>query len=176
VWSIVSATVGLILNILNSVAEKMGGLGEILMKFVISLLGGVWGIITIFVVPAMVYDNTGPFVAIKSSAETLRKTWGESLIRHIGLGLSQLIIMIGIFFVGIILFIVLFFILPVLGFVVLLLMLLLLVLVALVFSLLNTVFNTALFVYAKTGVVPQGYNSETIKSAFKQKEVKKGFF
>ena len=175
-WSIVSATVGLVLNILNNVAEKLGPIGEIVMKFVVSLLGGVWGIITIFVVPAMVYDNVGPLAAIKSSVETLKKTWGESLIRYVGLGLAQAVVMIGVFVIGLIISIVLLLVLPLLGIIVFILLLVLLVLIALVFSLLNTIFNTALFVYAKTGTVPSGYNSEVLKSAFKQKEVKKGLF
>lgn len=175
-WSIVSATVGLVLNILNNVAEKLGPVGKIIMNITVSVLGGVWGIITIFVVPAMVYDNVGPLTAIKNSVETLKKTWGESLIRYVGLGLVQLVIFLGILFVGIIFSIILLLVLPLLGIIMFLVTLVLLILVVLIFTLLNTVFNTALFVYAKTGTVPQGYNPELMKSAFKQKEQKKGLF
>jgi len=175
-WSVVSATVGLLLNILSNIAQKLGPIGSLIMGIVVSLLGGIWGIITIFVVPAMVYDNVGPLAAIKSSALTLKKTWGESLIRYVGLGLAQAIIMIGVLVIGIIVSIILMIVLPILGIIVFLGLLLFLVLIALVFSLLNTVFNTALFVYARTGTVPQGYNPEVIKSAFKQKQVKKGLF
>jgi len=82
-WAIVSATVGIILNILSSQAEKMGAVGQIVMKIFVSLLGAAWGILTIFVVPSLVYENVGPFEAIKKSASVLKKTWGESLTRHL---------------------------------------------------------------------------------------------
>lgn len=175
-WSIVSATVGLILNILDNLAEKLGPIGNIVMNLMVSILGGVWGIVTIFVVPSMVYDNVGPLTAIKNSIEVLKKTWGESLIRYVGLGVVQMMLFFVVLFVGIIFSIVLLFVMPILGVITFLVTILLLILVMLIFSLLNTVFNTALFVYAKTGVVPQGYNSELIKSAFKRNEQKKGLF
>jgi len=175
-WSIVSATVGLLLNILSNVAEKLGPIGKILMSIFVSIVGGVWAIITIFVVPAMVYDNLGPIAAIKSSIETLKKTWGESLIRHFGLGLVQgvlfvvgLLVFIGLIFVSIIT-------IPLLLVPVFLFFILYCIAIALLFGALNTIFNTALFVYAKTGQVPNGYSSEIMQNAFKKQEQKKGLF
>jgi hypothetical protein len=175
-WSLVSATVGLILNMLSNFAEKLGPIGKLVMNIVISIIGGVWGVITIFVVPAMVYDNVGPISAIKSSVQTLRKTWGESLIRHIGLGLVQGIL----FAVGLVAFIVMIFIsiitIPLLLVPVFLLFIFYCIVLGLLFGVLNTIFNTALFVYARTGTVPNGYSPEVMQSAFKQQEKKKGLF
>ena len=93
-WSIISAIVGLILRILEEAAERMGGIGEIIMRIIISTLGLAWGLLTAFVIPGMVYKNIGPFRAIKESTHTFKKTWGESLIRHYGLGLVQFILLI----------------------------------------------------------------------------------
>jgi hypothetical protein len=94
VWSLVSATVGLILKILERASEKAGQMGKIILSIVRLMLGLIWSLVTIFVVPAMVYNNLGPIDAIKKSVHTLKKTWGESLIRAVGLGLVQFLFFI----------------------------------------------------------------------------------
>jgi hypothetical protein len=169
-WSLLAATVGLILRLMDNAAEKAGDAGKIALKILRSILGMVWSIITIFVVPAMVYHNLGPFAAIKKSVQVLRKTWGESLIRHYGLGLVQSIFII----LGIILAVVLVIITLPLGGIVLGIVIVLLVLyflaVILVFSIANSIFNTALYVFAESGQVPGGYNQEVLGNAFKGKK------
>lgn len=89
-WSLISASVGLLLRILHDLASRLGKIGEIVANVVIGLLGMAWSIITIFVVPVLVYEGLGPIDAIKKSAEVIKKTWGENIIRAIGLGLVQL--------------------------------------------------------------------------------------
>jgi len=44
--------------------------------------------------------------------------------------------------------------------------------VLLIFTVANSVYNTALFVYADTGKIPEGYNKELMTNAFRQKKVK----
>jgi hypothetical protein len=164
-WSLLSATVGLILRLLDNLAERMGTVGEIIMKIVISLLGAAWSIVTIFVVPGMVYNDLGPFSAIKNSIDVLKKTWGESLVRMFSLGIMQFLFYV----VGIAAFIGLLFVLPTDGIVVvglIILAVLYLVAVTLVFSVMNAIFNTALYAYAKTGKVPSGFSNDAIQGAF----------
>ncbi|MBL7051280.1 hypothetical protein ISS04_03945 [Candidatus Woesearchaeota archaeon] len=171
-WSIISASVGLLLSIIEGVAEKLGIFGEIILKLIRSLLGAVWAIITIFVVPAMVYHNVGPKKAIKKSIEVLKKTWGESLIRHFGLGLMQFfsfVILIGVIFF---LFNIAMIVGPYGPIIAVILTFVLFVLWMLIFSLLNTIFNTALYIYADTGKLIEGYDKETMDSAFKLKKRK----
>lgn len=169
-WSLVSATVGVILRILNGIAEKMGSAGELVMKIIISIVGMAWTIVTLFVVPGLVYYNFGPMKAIKKSANVLKKTWGESLIRYYGLGLIQfLITVLGIVILGAV-----FFFSISLGLVAMiisgLMMLIFLVLSVLVFSIANNVFNTALFVYADSGKVPSGFDKHVLSNAFIKKK------
>jgi uncharacterized membrane protein len=94
VWSLVAATVGLFLRALDQAAERAGPLGRIVVGILSAALGMMWSIVTIFVVPAMVYKNIGPIDAIKDSVQTLKSTWGESLIRHYGLGLIQFVFLV----------------------------------------------------------------------------------
>ena len=169
-WSLLAATVGIILRAIDRSAEKAGGGARVVLKIMTSLLGMMWSIITIFVVPAMVYNNLGPVDAIKKSVQVLRKTWGESLVRHFGLGLVQFIFII----IGIVIAIPLFILLAMLGpagvvagigiFVVYFLG------VFLVFGLANTVFNTALYAYADTGKIPSGYSEDIMKGAFEERK------
>jgi len=169
-WSIVSASVGILLRLLENLAERFGDMGKLVMRIVVSLLGMMWGIITLFVIPAMVYNNLGPFDAIKKSIATIKKTWGESLIRAYGLGLIQLVLIIlgivgGFFLVmvstaaGTIGVLVALFAIAVY-----------LIGVILIFSVANSVFNTALYVYAATGKIPDGFTDEVMKNAFIQKK------
>lgn len=169
-WSLLSATVGLLLRILHDLAARLGRIGQIIANIVIGLMGMVWSIVTIFVVPVLVYENIGPIDAIKKSAAVIKKTWGESLIRAIGLGLVQ--------------FFVFFIIIVVTGFVAYLLTnnfgvwglavsvgvgALLLLLTGLIFSVATTVYNTALYVYANSSKIADGFDEAVVKGAFKQK-------
>lgn len=166
VWALVAATVGVLLRALDNAAERAGGIGRIILGIVVSLLGLMWSIVTLFVVPAMVYENVGPIDALKSSVETIKRTWGESLVRHYGLGLMQFLfgllgiaIAVGLFaatkFLGMtgVIIAVAFCVIYFVG-------------LGLVFSVANGVFNTALYTYAKTGMVPTAWDEGTLQSAF----------
>ena len=64
-WSLLAATVGILLRGLENMARKSKGVGAIVLHILRGVLGMAWAIVTIFVVPAMVYDNLTPFDAIK---------------------------------------------------------------------------------------------------------------
>lgn len=170
-WSLLSASVGLLLRIIQNLAAQLGKVGQIVVNILVGLLGMAWSVMSIFVVPVLVYEGLGPIDALKKSTQVLRKTWGESLVRAFGLGLMQflailLVIMasVGITFllgnafdttgvlIGIGLGVVLLF------------------LTGFIFSLANTIFNTALYVYANSNIVASGYNEDVMKGAFKEKK------
>jgi hypothetical protein len=171
-WSVIAATVGLILRLIDNIAERAGESGRMVLNILTSILGMMWSIITIFVVPAMVYHNLRPMDAIKKSVETLKRTWGESLIRYFGLGLIQFLF----FLLGIIATFLLLFVLAGLGPIGIITAIAIAVLyflgVILAFNVANTVFNTALYVYADTGKIPEGYSQETMQNAFRPREMR----
>ena len=75
-WALVAATVGIIFRILRDYArEHLGFLGQLLVGF----LEAGWGLATFFVVPIAVYQDVGPFQAIKGSTRMMKRTWGESM-------------------------------------------------------------------------------------------------
>jgi len=170
-WSVISAVVGLLLRIIDQIGRRSKSTaGKMVASISSSLLGMAWGIITIFVVPGMVYENLGPIKAIKKSVFTLKKTWGESLVRSFGLGLINFLFI----FVGVIIGAVLIYFSVIINslalFVVIPLLLIYFLIVILVFGVATSVYNTALFVYADTGKIPEGYTPEIMHGAFKSKK------
>jgi hypothetical protein len=167
-WSLVSASVGLFLRLLDSLAERSGFVGKVLLTILRAVLASAWSIMTIFVVPVMVYQGLGPFDALRESIATLKKTWGESLVRHYGLGLASfvcalpciLLIFVGIAAAGSV---------PALGVALIALGGLALFAVILLFSVANTVFNTVLYHWATNGAVDEGFDTGILSAAFSQR-------
>jgi hypothetical protein len=170
-WSLLSATVGLILNILQSNARKQKGIGGLISSIVISMIGLAWAIVSVFVVPAIVIKGYGPIEALKKSAVTIKKTWGESLIKYYGLGLVKG----GLLGIGALLFFV-----PaiLIGFgtgsfgsalILVGIFIFYSMIVMVLFKSADTIFNTALFLYADKGEVPKFYSKDVLSHAFKKK-------
>ena len=81
-WSLLAATVGLILHI---VERRAGALGA----FVLKLIGMAWAVASVFAVPALVSDDylDNPIEVLKRSAKTIRSVWGEALVGYMGLNI-----------------------------------------------------------------------------------------
>lgn len=80
-WAAISATVGLILR---SLEERAGFIGDL----IIGLIGVVWGAITFFVVPVLLYEPVGAVEGIKRSASIFKQRWGEQMTGNVALGLA----------------------------------------------------------------------------------------
>ena len=80
-WAAISATVGLILR---SLEERFGFLGDL----IIGLIGVVWGAITFFVVPVLLYEEVGAVEGIKRSASIFKERWGEQMTGNVAIGLA----------------------------------------------------------------------------------------
>ena len=84
-WGLVSATVGLILQIL---ADKLGGIGGAIVQ---GLGGLAWGIASFFALPILALEGLGPFATLKRSAGVVRERWGESLVGNAAIGIVSLL-------------------------------------------------------------------------------------
>ena len=166
-WSLLAATVGLALAMLERLAERLGGAGEIVIKIMRSVLGLVWSVVTLFVVPVLVYENVSPSQAVRRSKDILKKTWGESLARAFGLGVVQFLCILAV--MGITVGLVTLAPEGLAGFIAVAFGGLSALIVILVFNVANTIFNTALYVYASTGAEPAAFDAETLVKAFKDK-------
>ncbi|HTY15557.1 MAG TPA: DUF6159 family protein [Methanoregulaceae archaeon] len=156
-WALVAATVGLVLRLLEDRFNNLIG------QIVLSLIGAAWSLITYFVIPVMIFEEKGTFTAMKESIGLFRKTWGESIIGQASIGIVFVILaLVGIIPVGIALlagsstvFVVL-----------AAIYVLYLALIMVVGSALQGIYNTALYLYAKTGTVPEAFTREIVETAF----------
>ncbi len=167
-WALLTGTVGLIISTAERQAREKGGIIGAIAKILIGLAGLAWKIVSIFVVPAIVFKGKGPIDSLKSSYHTIKKTWGESLVKYLGLNVFESLVGA----IGFIIFAVpgiLFFIDGIisLGIIFIILWILFIALTKVVLSAADTVFNTALFMYADTGKVPDAYSKEDLDNAFK---------
>jgi uncharacterized membrane protein YeaQ/YmgE (transglycosylase-associated protein family) len=160
VWALIATAVGVIVR---SVEQRAGLVGSI----VAGLVGAAWSVATYFVVPVLAFEQVGPMDAVRRSVETVRRSWGESLIGNTGLGLAAFVLALPVLLIG--------FagaklvptdrgagisLLAVAGG--------LLVALIVVSSALGQVYKTAVYLYAANGEVA-GYSQDLLDGAFRPK-------
>lgn len=167
-WSLLSATVGVILGFISERSKWLG-------KLVASLFGAAWGIITFFIVPALILEGGNVSGAIKSSAETFKKTWGETLLVNFSAGLFfglvafLVIVCSGIFMAISFVFLPAVIAVP-LFFLFLTFLIMFLVGICVLSSAINSIFRVVLYEYAKAGHLADTFAPELILGALKKKE------
>jgi hypothetical protein len=155
-WALVAATVGVILRVIG---ERSGIIG----KLIIGLVGGVWSLLTIFVVPILVIEDRGVTDAIRGSFALFRKTWGESVVGVVSIGL----IFAAIAMVAILPLTAMALFGGLAGFALALtLFIILVVVLGIISSAMNGIFIVALYHYAKTGIAPPAFGKGVIEQAF----------
>jgi hypothetical protein len=81
VWSLLTATVGLVIQL---VASRVRGIGGLL----IGAVGGAsWAVITYFMIPVLLYENERPWPALKRSGHLFVSSFGRTLVSNLALGL-----------------------------------------------------------------------------------------
>ncbi len=157
-WAIIATTVGLVLHALQ---KRVRGVGGLITRFI----GAAWDVVTFLTVPAIVIDRLGAVAALKRSASLLRQTWGETLFARVGFGLIGTVFSLP----GILL-------MPVaansegaVAAVAVLLALAWFAVVAVVMSALSAIFQTALYMYATSGVQPEGFEDAHLDEVFAQR-------
>lgn len=158
-WALIQATAGLILRVIEDRSERLG-------TIVAGLLGMAWTVTSFLVVPILVIEDSGPVDALKESAALLRKTWGEQLIGNFSFGLVFFFLAIpAFFFIAV-------------GFVSgsgagviagVILSAVYLIGLALIQSALQAIFQAALYLYARDGRVPQGFEAGALANAMARK-------
>lgn len=156
-WALVSATVGVILQIVEDRSDRV-------VQIIAGLLGAAWTVMTFLVVPILVIENKNPIAALQESTALLKRTWGEQLISNLSFS--------GIFF----LLALPAFALIALGFMMgstialvacVGLAVIYLILLLLIHSTLQAIFQTALYVYARDGVAPAAFHAEVLATALR---------
>jgi hypothetical protein len=159
-WSLISATVGVILR---AIADK----SEILGKIVATLLGAAWNIMTYFSLLSLVIGNKSVKESFKESAAIIRRTWGETLIVNVGVGFFFGLITLGVAFA---LFVLAFLIQDfIVAIALAVIFVLYLACLSVVSSTLGAIFKFALYEYGRSGKIIPGFTPDVIANAFKKK-------
>jgi Family of unknown function (DUF6159) len=159
-WSLVSATVGLILRVIEDKSDWVG-------QFIAALLGAAWTMTTFLAVPVLVVEGKGPIEAFKTSASLLRDTWGEQIISNFGFGTiffllsvpAFIVIIVGVAIAG-----------PVGAVVAIVAAVLYMIVLSLIQSTLQGIFQAVLYLYAARGEVPEDFDRRTLKGAMGRAE------
>jgi hypothetical protein len=154
-WSVVAATVGMILRMIEDRSEKIG-------QIVVAVLGTAWNVTTFLVVPVLVVEGKNPIEAFQRSAGLLRKTWGQQLAGNFGFGiiffllaLPAILAIVAAFALGP----------PEIGIAVLVLAILYLIVLGVVQAALQSIFQAAVYVYAAHGQEPEAFGHGTLAHA-----------
>lgn len=159
-WALLSATVTLILRVLE---ERSGRVGRI----VYGIIGIAWTLVTYMVVPVLVLESeptTGR--AIRRSTELFKQTWGENVIGNMGLAAFNVVLTLVVMAMVL---------LGVLSnvFATMVLMFLIAAVVAIIgtqlLATMSGIFRVALYRFAVDGVAPGPYASMDFSQAFRPK-------
>lgn len=82
VWSVVSASVGLVIRTVEKFTRDHDRYGT---YFLVQVFGVLWSVATFFIVPVLVIERVGPFKALKRSVKVLTRTWGDQIGGRVGI-------------------------------------------------------------------------------------------
>lgn len=154
-WAMVSAVVGVILKHIQSK-------NNFLSSMVASIAGVAWSVASYLVIPIMVMEKMGPIDALKESGRLVRKTWGEQVVGNIGFGVFFSLILLPMFVI-----------IPMLVaydnviwyFMGVSVLVIYITLVSLIHSTLLSIFQAALYLYAREDFVPDGYDRSVLRES-----------
>ncbi len=79
-WALLSATVGMLLQMLDRRLRFLG-------RFASGIIGIAWSLASFFVVPLLAAEDMGPVEALNKSAHIFRKVWGTEVVCGFSFGL-----------------------------------------------------------------------------------------
>jgi hypothetical protein len=158
-WALVSATVGIVLKMIESWSEKFGEIAA-------ALLGTAWAAATYFVVPVLVIEKVGPIDAVKRSASVLKRAWGEALSARFGIGFIVFLATLCAFVPTILGALSGTAALAIAGIAVTVISL---IVIALVSSAVKAILVSALYLYAAEGTAPEQFDQSLLENAFGRK-------
>jgi len=158
-WALISATVGVILRMIQGRSNFIG-------RVLAGLLGMAWSAASYLVIPILVIENKDPYYAFGDSVKLLKKTWGEGLIGTFSFGLVFTLMSLPVVFVvaagaysgnGLLT-------LTLIGAAAVYL-----VVLSVFQSALQGIFQAALYQFARLGNVPDGFREEQLRNALDRK-------
>ncbi|MGH8263665.1 MAG: DUF6159 family protein [Steroidobacteraceae bacterium] len=164
-WSLFAGLIGVLIRMLE---ERVGIIG----KWIVRAIGIAWSVASVFAIPIIVSEEeANPIAILKRSAETLRKTWGESLTGFLGIQLGGGLVLIG----SVVLFTLVGMLaanlhIPILIIPFAILWLLCLFAFFYTMGVASNIYRCALYLFAAQGEVPSYFDRESMDMAWKRKK------
>jgi len=162
-WSLIAATVAMVLDQLSDSSSLIGKLLGFILKLV-------WGYATFFVVPVLIIEGASPMDALSRSTDLFRQQWGRAMVANFGFGIAYVVVAAialapaALLYFG-------------LGSLVLAILVggLLITFGIAVVKALEVIFLTALYDYAATGRMGGDFNEQMIHGAYVAKNQRGGW-
>jgi hypothetical protein len=168
-WSLLAGIVGLVIR---AIEERLAFVGRLVTGFI----GLAWSVAAIFAIPVLARDQTvlNPFAVLTKSATTIKRTWGEMLAGYVGMGGTNVLMLL----FSIVFWVVTGLVAYVLSNPWLLLIaglpwVLALIAYGYLSSIASRVYLCALYLYASEGFVPGHYDTAMMSLGWKMKKVAK---
>lgn len=158
-WALVSASIGLILKFFQNNSGLLG-------KIAVGLAGVAWSVASYLVIPIIVMEKKGPIDALKESGRLVKKTWGEQVAGNIGIGFFFFLILLPVVFLIPMLALIQSHAVVLIGITILVVYI---TLIALVQSTLSSIFQAALYLYAKEDYIPEGFSRSLLRDSVSNK-------
>lgn len=171
-FSLLSSTIGFILRLIEDRVPLAG-------KIVSWIFHATWSIASMFAVPVIVLGNKaiGPVAATKQSVNIVKKVWGESVVSQLGLGLIQMVYVLGwaASFAALMALLVLANTGMTVTVVLVVIFAIGLLAIGVIFSALSAIAKAAVYYYATTGKAPETFNKQLLQEAMTVKKARKIF-
>jgi len=155
-WAVIAASVGFAIKMIEQRSKLIG-------QIMALLLGSAWTAMTYFVVPVLIVERAPAHKAIGRSFSLVKQTWGEGLVANWANGIF---VGIGVLLGGLVMFAAVSTGDPVIGGLGLILGLTWMALMVLVSMTLDSITNAVLYVYARTGQSPEGFDDQLLEMVF----------
>lgn len=159
-YAAIAASFGALIKLVEHRMEGLGG------QILSGIMGIAWGAATFLAIPVLVHMNVGPIEAIKESAGMLRHTWGQQLAGVLGMGAVFTVAGIALAFIGVLAAVFGFGISRTAGWIAVSVVLLMVCAMAALQMALNAIYQAALYRYARTGEIPESFDSWQMEQAF----------
>ncbi len=159
-WSVLTTTVGLVLQVLERRAPFLG-------RIAARILGAAWAIAAFFVVPVIAFEGAGPVRSLQRSASVVKARWGEGATGAATISVVTFLISLLVIAAAAVCAFLLFAAnLVLVGYAVIAIGVLAVLVISILSSALSQIFRVAVYEYAAGGQTPGGFDQRSLQSAF----------
>lgn len=97
IWSLIAATIGVIINGLENADSRVAQVVGVLFSVA-------WTLMTFFIIPVIVFERPSTVGMFKESARKFKQTYGETPVSLVGIQLISFVIALPVFLVGFVFF------------------------------------------------------------------------